>query len=62
MGSYPILIIHISQILGLVFGWEVKGIWQCVLQVNCIHINELDVRILNFSNRTSIAQVSVRLP
>ena len=29
--------------------------------VNCIHINELDVRLLNFSIRTSIDQVMVLL-
>ena len=47
--------------LELVFGWEIKGIWQCVPQVNCSHISELDVRLLNYPNRTSIAQVMVRL-
>ena len=61
MGSYPILIIRIIQTLGLVFGREIKGIWQCVLQVNCSHISEIDVRLLNFQNRTSVAQVMVRL-
>ena len=30
--------------------------------VNCIHINELDVRILNFSIRTFVDQVRVLLP
>ena len=30
--------------------------------VNCIHINEIDVGILNFSIRTSIDQVMVLLP
>ena len=29
--------------------------------VNCSHINELDVKILNFSIRTSVAQVMVCL-
>ena len=30
--------------------------------VNCIHINEDDVRLFNFSIRTSIDQVMVLLP
>ena len=30
--------------------------------VNCIHINELDVRLLNFSIRTYVDQVMVLLP
>ena len=59
MGSCPILIIRISRTLGLVFRWEIKGIWQCVLQENCRLISELDVRLLNYPNWTSIAQVMV---
>ena len=43
------------------FGWEIKEIWQCSLLVNCSHISELDVRILNFSIRTFIDQVMVVL-
>ena len=39
-----------------------KGIWSCVFHVNCSHISELDVRLLNYPNRTSIAQVIVCLP
>ena len=62
MGSCPSLILRISQTLGLVFWWEINGIWLCVIQVNCSHISEIDVRILNYLNRTSIAQVMVRLP
>ena len=62
MGSCPSLILHISQTLGLVFGWEIKGIWPCVLQVNCKRISEIDVRLLNYLNLTSIAQVMVHLP
>ena len=30
--------------------------------VNCSHINELDVKLLNFSIRTSIAQVMALFP
>ena len=45
----------------LVFGWEIKVIWKYVLQVNYSHISELDVRLLNYINRTSIAQDMVRL-
>ena len=44
------------------FRWEIKGIWLCVLQVNCSHIGEFDVRLLNYPNWTSIAQVMVHLP
>ena len=39
-----------------------KGNLACVLQVNCSHISERDVRLLNYPNRTSITQVMVRLP
>ena len=38
-----------------------KGIWSCVLHVNCSHISELDVRLLNYPNQTSIAQAMVCL-
>ena len=30
-GSCPILILRIIWTLGLVLGWEIKTIWQCVL-------------------------------
>ena len=38
-----------------------KEILQCFLLVNCSHISELDVRLLNFSIRTSVDQVMVFL-
>ena len=59
---YPSLILCISQTLGLVFGWEIKKIWQYVLQVNCSRISELDVRLFNYPNWTSMAQVVICLP
>ena len=56
------MVVHMNRILELVFGCEIKEIWQCVLLVNGSHISEIDVRLLNFSIRTSIAQVMVFLP
>ena len=61
MGNCPSLILRIDLTLGLVFGWEMKRIWPCVLHINYSHISELDVRLLNYPNQTSIAQVMVRL-
>ena len=55
------MIVRINRTLELVFGWEGKDIWYCSLLVNCIHINELDVRLLNFSIWTSVYQVMVLL-
>ena len=49
------------QNLKLVFSWETKGIWTCVLHRSCSSICELDVRLLNNPNWTSIAQVMVHL-
>ena len=40
------------HILGLVFGWETKGIWTRVLHRSYSYIDKLDVRILNHPNRT----------
>ena len=37
-------------------------IWTSILQGNCSSIRELDVRLLNNPNRTSISQVMVRFP
>ena len=56
------MVVHMNQTLELVFGWERKEIWQCLPLVNGIHISELDVRLLNFSIRTSVDQVMVFLP
>ena len=56
------MVVHMNQTLELVFVWEGKEIWQCVPMVNGSHISELDVRILNFSIRTSVDQVIVFLP
>ena len=55
------LIILSSWTLEQVFGSEIKGIWQYVLLVNGIHINELDVRLLNFSIRTPVDKAMVFL-
>ena len=44
---------------GTSFGWETKGIWTHVLHRSCNCICELDVRLLNHPNWTSIAQVMV---
>ena len=35
-------------------------IWSSILQGNCSSILEIDVRLLNHPNRTSITQVMVR--
>ena len=48
--------------LGLLFGWEKVLIWTRILQVNCISIRELDVRLLNHPNWTFITQVMVYFP
>ena len=53
------MVVHMNRTLELVFGWEGKEIWQCVLLVNGSHISELDVKLLNFSIRTSVDQVMV---
>ena len=53
------MVVHINRTLELVFGWGIREILQCALVVNCSHINELDVRLLNFSIRTFIDQVMV---
>ena len=37
-------------------------IWSIILQRYCISIWELDVRLLNHPNQTSITQVMVRFP
>ena len=55
------MIVRMNRTLEQVFGWEIKEIWQCSLLVNCSHISELDVRLLNFSIRTSVDQVMVFL-
>ena len=47
MGCYPILIIRISQTLGLVFGWEVKGI--CRTPENLKFSKSIKLKI-NFCN------------
>ena len=54
--------VHMNRTLELVFGWEIKEIWQCIFLVNGSHISELDVRLLNFSIRTSVDQVMIFLP
>ena len=43
------MVVHMNQTLELIFGWEKKEIWKCDLLKNCIHISEIDVRLLNFS-------------
>ena len=56
------MVVHMNRTLELVFGWEIKEIWQSVLLVNGSHIIELDIRLLNFSIQTSVDQVMVFLP
>ena len=46
---------HINQNLELVFGREIKEIWQCVLRVNCSHISELDVRLFTHMRNILLA-------
>ena len=55
------MVVHMNRNLEQVFGWERKEIWKCSLLVNCSHINELDVKFLNFSILTSVDQVMVVL-
>ena len=43
------------------FRLEKKGIWTSVLLLNCFFNCELEVRLLNYPNWTSIAQVMVHL-
>ena len=50
----------LSRFLGLIFNWEKVRIWTSILQGNCSSIREIDVRIFNHPNRTSITQVMVR--
>ena len=38
-----------------------KGNLAVSPQVNCSHISEIDVRLLNYQNRTSVSQVMVHL-
>ena len=57
----PVLILHTSWILGLVFDWETKGIWTQVFHSNFSCINELDVRLLNHPNWPTTTQVMVHL-
>ena len=47
------------RFLGLILGWEKVILWTIILQENCISILELDVRLLNHPNRTSITQAMV---
>ena len=55
------MVVHMNRSLELVFWWEIKEIWQYVLLINGSHISEIDVRLLNFSIRTSVDQVMVFL-
>ena len=56
------MVVHMNRTLELVFRWERKEIWQCVLLVKGSHISEIDVRLSNFSIRTFVDQVMVFLP
>ena len=55
------MVVRMNQNFEQVFGWERKEIWQCFILVNCIHISEIDVKLLNFSIRISVDQVMVFL-
>ena len=50
---------HTVQILGLIFSQEKWGNWTSILHGNFSCISELDVRLLNHQNWTSITQVKV---
>ena len=47
---------------GIDFWLEKKGIWTSVLHGNCSCKCDIDVRLLNHTNWTSIAQVMVHFP
>ena len=49
------------QVLGLIFGGEKEVIWTSVLDDNCSRSCEIEVKLLNCPNWTSIAQVVVHL-
>ena len=59
VGMLPCLILSIVWILGLVFGWQNKGLWTHVLHRSCSYIYELDARLLNHQNWTFTADVMV---
>ena len=56
------LTLHFAFNLGLIFGWEMKGILARVLHRSCSFICDLNVRLLNNSNQTFIAQLIVHFP
>ena len=49
-------------VFGADFRLEKWRIWTSILHENCICIRELDVRLLNHPNWTSITQVMVHFP
>ena len=51
--------LHYALSLGLIFNKKKWGNWTSFLYGNFIFIREIDVRLLNHSNWTSIAQVMV---
>ena len=55
------MVVRMNRTLEQDFGGERKENWQCSLLVNCSHISELDVRLLNFVIRTPVDQVMVFL-
>ena len=52
----------LSRFLGSIYGWKKKKkrIWTRILKGTCSSIRELDVRLLNHPNQTSITQAMVR--
>ena len=54
------LTLHYVFNLGLVFNWEIEGIWTHIHHRSCSCICKLDVRLLNHQNQTSTPQVMIR--
>ena len=50
---------HTVHIFGLIFSQEKLGNWTSFLHGNCSYISELDARLLNHPNWTSITRVMV---
>ena len=53
------LTLHYGFNLGLVFDWEIEGIWTRILHRICSYICKLDGRFLNHPNQTSTPQVMI---
>ena len=60
--SCPVLAEPTIQVFGTDFWLGKVRLWTRILQETCSYIRELNVRIFNHLNRTSINQVMVRFP